>query len=87
MRRQLLPAVRMFLVFTVLCGLAYTFAITGIAQLVWLGGMTVPSATSWRAAAGDSHSPIGPPNACFADEVHHTMSRELPSGLLAITQA
>jgi K+-transporting ATPase ATPase C chain len=35
MRRQLLPAIRMFLVFTVLCGLAYTFVVTGIAQAVF----------------------------------------------------
>jgi K+-transporting ATPase ATPase C chain len=35
MRRQLVPAVRMFLVFTVLCGLGYTFVVTGIAQAVF----------------------------------------------------
>ena len=35
MRRQLLPAVRMFLVFTVLCGLAYTFVVIGVAQAVF----------------------------------------------------
>jgi potassium-transporting ATPase KdpC subunit len=33
MRRQLLPAVGMVLVFTVLCGLAYPLVVTGIAQV------------------------------------------------------
>jgi K+-transporting ATPase ATPase C chain len=35
MRRQLLPAFGMVLVFTVLTGLVYTFTITGIAQLAF----------------------------------------------------
>jgi len=35
MRRQLLPALRMFLVFTVLCGLGYTFVVTGVVQVVF----------------------------------------------------
>jgi K+-transporting ATPase ATPase C chain len=35
MRRQLVAAVKMFLAFTVLCGFAYTFAVTGIAQLAF----------------------------------------------------
>jgi potassium-transporting ATPase KdpC subunit len=35
MRRQLLAAVKMFLVFTVLCGILYTFAVTGLAQVIF----------------------------------------------------
>jgi len=35
MRRQLLPALRMFLVFTVLVGLAYPLVVTGVAQALW----------------------------------------------------
>lgn len=35
MRRQLLPALRIFLVFTVLLGLAYPLVVTGIAQGLW----------------------------------------------------
>ena len=35
MRRQLLPALRTLLVLTVLCGLAYPLAVTGVAQLAW----------------------------------------------------
>ena len=35
MRRQLLPAVRMLLVVTVICGLAYPLAMTGVAQALF----------------------------------------------------
>jgi potassium-transporting ATPase KdpC subunit len=35
MRRQLLPALRIVLVFTVLLGLAYPLVLTGIAQALW----------------------------------------------------
>jgi K+-transporting ATPase ATPase C chain len=35
MRRQLLPALRIFLVFTVLVGLAYPLVVTGVAQGLW----------------------------------------------------
>jgi potassium-transporting ATPase KdpC subunit len=35
MRRQLLPALRLLLVFTVLFGLVYTFAVTGVAQALF----------------------------------------------------
>jgi len=35
MRRQLLPAVRIVLVFTVLLGLAYPLVVTGVAQGLW----------------------------------------------------
>jgi K+-transporting ATPase ATPase C chain len=37
MRRQLLPALRIVLVFTVLLGLAYPLVVTGIAQGLWSG--------------------------------------------------
>lgn len=33
MRRQLIPAIRMFLVLTVVCGIIYPLVVTGIAQL------------------------------------------------------
>ena len=35
MRRQLLPALRIVLVFTVLLGLAYPLVVTGVAQGLW----------------------------------------------------
>jgi potassium-transporting ATPase KdpC subunit len=35
MRRQLLPALLMLLIFTVITGLIYPFAVTGIAQSMW----------------------------------------------------
>ena len=35
MRRQLLPALRMLLVLTVLCGIAYPLVVTGIAQVAF----------------------------------------------------
>ncbi|HVQ57424.1 MAG TPA: potassium-transporting ATPase subunit C, partial [Solirubrobacterales bacterium] len=35
MRRQLLPALRIVLVFTVLLGLAYPLLVTGVAQAVF----------------------------------------------------
>jgi K+-transporting ATPase ATPase C chain len=35
MRRQLLPALRIVIVFTVLLGLAYPLAVTGVAQGLW----------------------------------------------------
>lgn len=37
MRRQLVPAVVMVLVFTVVCGLAYPLAVTGVAQVLFHG--------------------------------------------------
>jgi K+-transporting ATPase ATPase C chain len=37
MRRQLLPALRALLVFTVLCGVAYPLVVTGVAQAVFRG--------------------------------------------------
>jgi K+-transporting ATPase ATPase C chain len=37
MRRQLLPAIRIFLLMTLLTGVLYTLALTGIAQAVWGG--------------------------------------------------
>jgi len=37
MRRQLLPAIRIVLVFTVLLGLAYPLVVTGVAQGLWSG--------------------------------------------------
>ncbi len=35
MRRQLVPAIMMMVVFTVLCGLVYPLAVTGVAQLAF----------------------------------------------------
>ena len=35
MRRQLLPALRIVAVFTVLLGLAYPLVVTGVAQGLW----------------------------------------------------
>ena len=37
MRRQLVPAVVAFLVFTALCGIVYPLAVTGIAQVAFPG--------------------------------------------------
>ncbi len=37
MRRQLVPAVVAFLLFTALCGIVYPLAVTGIAQVAFPG--------------------------------------------------
>jgi potassium-transporting ATPase KdpC subunit len=53
MRRQLLPALGMVLVFTVLCGLAYPLAVTGIAQGVF------PDQAEGSLVEGPDGEPVG----------------------------
>jgi hypothetical protein len=50
----------------------------GTVQLVWLGAITVFAPISRWTAAGESQSHIGPPKACVAEDVHHTMSVASP---------
>ena len=38
MRRQLLPALLAFVVFTVICGIVYPLVVTGIAQVAFAPG-------------------------------------------------